>query len=243
MTTAFPGQATTRPNERAGKGNPQADARERKPIRKTFGTDDGGGRKANGSGGSGGWGRRSRRRLIAATLAGLAVLLAYAAMRPETSPPILVAARDLRPGVLRPGDVRAVSLTPPPDGALRTGAVGRVLAGPMRRGEPLTDARLLHSLRLPTGTVATPVRIADADVAGLVSPGSTIGVLVAWESQPAQLVADDVMVITVPKPTDDHNALLVLATTPDQAGRLAAAQASGRLSITIKPPADHLTPS
>ncbi|MEV0150381.1 MULTISPECIES: SAF domain-containing protein [unclassified Nonomuraea] len=155
-------------------------------------------------------------------------------MRPDPAPTVLVAARDLAPGVLRPGDVRAVSLTPAPDGALRTGAVGRVLAGPMRRGEPFTDARLLHSLHLPAGTVATPVRIADADVASLLSPGSTIAVLAAWEGQSAQLVADDVTVVTIPKATDEHDALLVLATTPDQAGRLAAAQASGRLSITIK---------
>jgi Flp pilus assembly protein CpaB len=104
----------------------------------------------------------------------------------------------------------------------------------MRRGEPLTDVRLLNTFPLPPGTVATPVRIADIDVAQLISPGSTIGVLAAWEGQPAQLVADDVTVITVPRSEDDHGALIVLATTPDQASQLAAAQAGGHLSVTIK---------
>nr|WP_113705659.1 SAF domain-containing protein [Nonomuraea lactucae] len=181
-------------------------------------------------------GRRRPLRALAAALAGLAVFLGYLALRPTPGPPVLVATHDLSPGVLHAGDLRAVSLNHPPDGAIRSGAVGRVLASPMRRGEPLTDARLLDSQKLPAGTVATPIRIADADVAALISPGSTIGVLVAWEGQPAQLIADHVTVITVPRTTDhDHGALIVLAATPAQAGRLAAAQASGHLSITINP--------
>ncbi|WP_144070103.1 SAF domain-containing protein [Nonomuraea indica] len=180
-------------------------------------------------------GDRRHRRTIAAVLAGAGVLLGYSALRPTQGAPVLVAARDLSPGVLRPADLVAVPLDHPPDGAIRSGAVGRVLAGPMRRGEPLTDARLLHTLRLPPGTVATPVRIADADAVRLISPGSTIGVLAAWEGQAAQLVADDVTVVTIPPADDDKGALIVLATTPAQAGTLTAAQAGGHLSITIKP--------
>jgi hypothetical protein len=105
----------------------------------------------------------------------------------------------------------------------------------MRRGEPLTDVRLLHTFPLPPGTVATPVRIADPDTAQLIAPGSTIGVLAAWEGQSAQLIADNVRVVTIPKADNDHGALLVLAATPAQAGQLAAAQAGGKLSITINP--------
>ncbi|WP_219459941.1 hypothetical protein [Nonomuraea rhizosphaerae] len=103
----------------------------------------------------------------------------------------------------------------------------------MRKGEPLTDVRLLHTYPLPPGTVATPVRIADPDTAHLISPGSTISLLAAWEGQQAQLVADNVTVITIPKADTDHGALLVVATTPPQAAQLAAAQAGGRLSLTI----------
>jgi hypothetical protein len=71
-----------------------------------------------------------------------------------------------------------------PDGVLRPGAsfAGRVLTGPIRRGEPLTDVRLLGRGLLAgqsDGLVATPVRIADADAAQLVSPGDVIDVLAA----------------------------------------------------------------
>ncbi|RSN08350.1 flagellar biosynthesis protein FlgA [Nonomuraea sp. WAC 01424] len=182
--------------------------------------------------------RARRRRLIAAALAALGVLSAFVAIRPAADPEVLVAARDLTPGPLRPGDLRPVPLAHPPDGAVRSYAAGRYLAGPMRRGEPLTDARLLHSLTLPPGTVAAPVRIADPDAVTLISPGATIGVLAAWEGgQPARLIADDIRVLTVPRPADDtrtSGALVVLAATPDQAAQLAGAQLSGRLSITLK---------
>ncbi|NRQ38532.1 flagellar biosynthesis protein FlgA [Nonomuraea sp. NN258] len=185
------------------------------------------------------WLRRCgrRRRLIAAVLAGFGVLCGFIAMRPDPGSTVLVAARDLSPGVLRPGDLRPAALPHPPGGAVRSAAAGQVLATPMRKGEPLTDVRLLRTFPLPAGTVATPVRIADADAAHLISAGSTIGVLASWgDGQPAQLVADDVTVLSVPtRAKDDHGALVVLATTPAQAGHLAAAQTSGRLSITIKP--------
>jgi len=183
------------------------------------------------------WLRRCgrRRRLFAAALAAVAVMCAFVALRPAAGPTVLVAARDLSPGVLRAGDLRSVPLASPPDGALRTGAVGRVLAGPMRRGEPLTDVRLLDSLRLPPGAVATPVRIADPDAVRLISPGSTISVLAAREGEPASVVADEVTVLTIPPTKDDHGALVVLATTPAQAGALASAQTGGHLSITISP--------
>ncbi|MDA0631916.1 flagellar biosynthesis protein FlgA [Nonomuraea sp. MCN248] len=183
------------------------------------------------------WLRRweRRRRLIAAVLAALGVLCGYLALRPPAGPAVLVAARDLSPGVLRPGDLRSAPMPDPPDGALRTGGTGRVLAAPMRRGEPLTDARLLDQLRLPPGMVATPVRVSDPDTVSLISPGSRIGVLAAGDAQAASLVADDVTVLTIPAAEDDHGALVVLATTLTQAEALAGAQASGHLSITIKP--------
>ncbi|PZG19051.1 flagellar biosynthesis protein FlgA, partial [Spongiactinospora gelatinilytica] len=102
----------------------------------------------------------------------------------------------------------------------------------------------------PPGTVATPVRIADAEAAALLAPGDTIDVLAAgtgWgqdgtaTASPAQTVADDVRVITTHKraATSSANAgggaLIVLATTSAQAAELAAAQSGGRLSITIGP--------
>jgi Flp pilus assembly protein CpaB len=109
----------------------------------------------------------------------------------------------------------------------------------MRKGEPLTDVRLLDSFRLPPGLVATPVRIADAAAAALIAPGATISVLAAWDGgQPARAIAEGVRVITIPPPAEHasaHGALVVLATTTSQATELAAAKAGGHLSITISP--------
>ncbi|TMR03419.1 Flp pilus assembly protein CpaB, partial [Nonomuraea turkmeniaca] len=131
-----------------------------------------------------------------------------------------------------------VPLSHPPDGAIRTttAAAGRYLTSPMRRGEPLTDARLLHSYRLPPGMVATPVRISDPEAAKLISPGSRINILAAWEdTHPARTIAEDVTVITLPTGQEENRngTLAVLATTTTQAAELAAAQASAPLSITI----------
>ncbi|TMR39687.1 flagellar biosynthesis protein FlgA [Nonomuraea zeae] len=180
-----------------------------------------------------------RRRLIAAALAAIAVAAAFVATRPAPGSTVLVAARDLSPGPLRPDDLHPTPLHHPPAGAIRAAAAGRVLAAPMRKGEPLTDVRLLDSFRLPPGLIATPVRIADAATAGLISPGSTITVLAAWDDgQPARSIAEGVRVITIPPATEHtsaHGALVVLATTASQATELAAAQAGGHLSITISP--------
>ncbi|TDD00501.1 flagellar biosynthesis protein FlgA [Nonomuraea deserti] len=181
-----------------------------------------------------------RRRLIAAALAAVAVLSAYLATRPAAGPTVLVAARDLSPGPLDPDDFSPVPLAHPPSGAVRATRTGQILATPMRKGEPLTDVRLLRTFRLPPGMVAAPVRIADAAAVELISPGSTIGVLASWqEGQPARQIASALTVLTIPATTrdsgHDHGALIVLATTPTQAAELAAAQAGGRLSITINP--------
>ncbi|MFC4060948.1 Flp pilus assembly protein CpaB [Planomonospora corallina] len=196
-----------------------------------------------------------RRRLLAGVLAALAAACAVTALRPDTSSvTVLAAARDLPGGVLSPGDVRPVALRPgtAPEGALRPGSpvAGRVLTGPVRRGEPLTDVRLLGPGLLAAHgpqAVATPIRVADPGSARLLSPGDVIDVLAAtsaWDGAgggpaSARVVAEDVSVLAVPEsgPESDsgRDALLVLATTPDQAVELASAQAGGRLSIAITP--------
>ncbi|GAA2211396.1 SAF domain-containing protein [Nonomuraea monospora] len=184
-----------------------------------------------------------RRRLIAAALAAVSVIAAFIATRPaDSAPTVLVAARDLSPGPLNPADFHPAALTPPPAGAVRTIPAGQTLATPMRRGEPLTDARLLAAYRLPPGLVATPVRIADAAAAALISPGSTITLLAAYdEATPARQLAQDITVLSIPRrpPASGHDrsdgTLIVLATTPTQAADLATAQAHARISLTIKP--------
>lgn len=129
------------------------------------------------------------RRVAAAllTMVGLGLLAAPAAAPAGT--PVLVAARDLAPGVaLAPGDVAVRSLPDElvPAGALAEPAAvaGRQVVGGVRAGEPLTDVRLLG----PTAAVAAagvpdaagvPVRLADAGVATLLTPGTRVDLVAA----------------------------------------------------------------
>ncbi|MFB4311257.1 SAF domain-containing protein [Actinomadura sp. GTD37] len=126
--------------------------------------------------------RRPLAALFAAAAAGLVLL----ALRPGPPPSVrvLAAARDLPAGKrLAPSDLQRVALPPSavPAGALREGA-GRVLAGPMRRGESLTDARVIGDALLQgygPDTVAAPVRITDPAAVRLLRPGDRIDVLSA----------------------------------------------------------------
>ncbi|NKZ06553.1 SAF domain-containing protein [Actinomadura latina] len=125
------------------------------------------------------------RRPLAALFAAAAAGLALPALRPAPPPSVRVpaAARDLPAGkTLTSADLHHVDLPPAavPSGALRSSPEGRVLATPMRKNEPLTDARVLGEALLKgyaPGTVATPVRIADAAAVRLLHPGDHIDVL------------------------------------------------------------------
>src|SRR4051794_32309608 len=152
------------------------------------------------------------RALLAAGLAAGAVAASLNVLAPHarSGVTVLIAARDLAAGTtLAAPDVSSVALPAlaVPSGALRleSGAIGRVLAGPMRRGEPLTDVRLAGAGLLPassTGLVGVPVRLADAASAALVTAGDRVDVLAAGTAAggaaQAQVVAADVEVLAVP---------------------------------------------
>ncbi|MFB9836617.1 RcpC/CpaB family pilus assembly protein, partial [Actinoallomurus acaciae] len=117
---------------------------------------------------------------------------------------------------------------------------GRTLSGPVRRGEPLTDARLRSGGLLGDGdpaAVATPIRLADAAVARLLHPGDRVDVLAARSDTtvPARTVVSSVPILAVPKPglDPDEGALIVVRTDRSQAAALARASTDSRLSITI----------
>ena len=195
---------------------------------------------------------RRRRGLLAAGLAAAAVATALPQLAPQpvAGTAVLTAARDLVAGAaLEADDVVPVELPAHvlPSGALPAGAdvLGLRLAGAVRRGEPLTDVRLLGSGLLGpeharAGLVAAPVRLADPDGAALLRAGDRVDVLAApadGGAGTAPLVATDVVVLAVPAGTADlDGALVVLATRPGTAGRLAAAGVSSRLSVVLRPP-------
>ncbi|MEV5575799.1 SAF domain-containing protein [Spirillospora sp. NPDC052269] len=144
---------------------------------------------------------------------------------------IAVAARDLAAGAtLRPGDIRITALPPAvrPDGAVRNPPVGRVLAGAVRKGEALTDARFLGPGLLdeqPPGTVATPIRVADSAAVRLLHPGDRVDVLAAT---PPGTASDPPPVPDIPAPTPSPD-----ETRTPRAGKPAVA-------ATAKPDVDTL---
>ena len=199
-----------------------------------------------------GWHRRT----VASFLAGLAVLLAIASTRPAPEPTVELwaAARDLRSGeTLAASDVVRVHVPEraAPDGALAEPAlIGRVVAAPVRRGEPLTDVRVVGRSLLAgygSGLVVSPVRLSDAGVARLLAVGDVIDVLAADggtgldvpTSRSARTVARAARVVLVPAPDDaalagEPASLVLLATAAGDAAALAQAAAGSRLSAVLR---------
>jgi Flp pilus assembly protein CpaB len=202
-----------------------------------------------------------RRRLIAAALAGVAVIATVSALRPPAAPTgtVWVAARDLTGGApVAAADVASERLPTAdvPAGAARTraGVVGRLLAAPMRRGEPFTDVRLLSPSLLAAaalpGDVAVPVRVTDGPAAlALVHTGDTVNVIAVADSgdgNPATstAVVHDVRVLAIPArsaPSGDGSdaggGLLIVAANGHQAAALARAATTSQLSVAVQPPA------
>ena len=122
---------------------------------------------------------------------GLVVLAGVATLRSNPdgdSAEVVVAARDLRPGTaLTPDDVRLEKrlTTTVPDGSQADlgAVVGSTLASATRRGEVLTDVRLLGS-RLAESTAGpgariVPLHLADGALIDLVRVGDVVDVLAA----------------------------------------------------------------
>lgn len=144
--------------------------------------------------------------------AGLVLLAAAAALRPdhtEGRSGVVVAMHDLTPGdELTADDVGLESRSAPdiPEGsAFDLGSVvGATLAGPARRGEILTDVRLLGR-RLAQSTAGpdariVPVHPADAALIELVRPGDVVDVVAAAEGTAQtspRVVATDAIVVSV----------------------------------------------
>ncbi|MGO4446450.1 SAF domain-containing protein [Mycobacterium sp. 2YAF39] len=164
------------------------------------------------------WSRTVAARRVAA--GALVVLAAVAALRPDPAyerTDVIVAARDLAPGIeLGSDDVRVEThtATTVPDGAQTdlTKVVGATLAGPARRGETLTDVRLL-SPRL-AGSAAgpnariVPLHLDDTALLDLIRPGDVVDVLgsgagagVGSDAEPRVVATDAVVVLVSQKPT------------------------------------------
>ena len=151
-----------------------------------------------------------RRRLLAALCALVAVLagLRATAAPPAATVPVTVAAHDLGAGVvLGPDDVVTARFAPGtvPAGHIRD-PVGRQLAAPLRRGQPLTDTALLGEALVHgrPDLEALPVRLPDTAMAELLHVGDQVDVVAADpQGGPAATVARGALVLALPPPPAD----------------------------------------
>lgn len=187
--------------------------------------------------------RRLWRRRVLAHRRGLGAVLicvsVVAALRVISPPPpervlVLVARRDLVAGDrLRAADTRSMAFTPEsvPAG-VTDDPVGRVLAAPMRRGEPFTDTRFVGpALAGTSGMVAIPVRLPDAGAVALLRVGDRIDVIGANpKAGTARVLAAGAVVLAIPR-TPDSGATagltgrLVVVGVPEDATPTLAASA------------------
>lgn len=196
------------------------------------------------------WTRTVRARRAVA--GGLVVLAAVAALRSNPDGDrmeVVVAARDLSPGAaLTADDVRLEKrlVTTVPDGSQADlgMVVGSTLAGPARRGEVLTDVRLL-STRLAESTAGpdariVPLHLADSALIDLVRPGDVVDVLAAsgTDSQAApRVVATNAVVVLVSVKQKiqaaDNDRLVLVALPAGVANTVAGATLAQTVTLTL----------
>lgn len=191
-----------------------------------------------------------------AAAAGLVLLAAVAAVRSDPrgeQTEIAVATRDLAPGVeLTADDIRLESRSSAtlPDGAQTDlGAlVGTTLAGPARRGEVLTDVRLLGPRLAESAAGAdariVPLQLTDTALLDVIRPGDVVDVLTVADdhdgdpagSRPHVIATDAVVVLVSEKPKgagsgSDRVALVALPARA--ANEVAGAGLVQTLTLTI----------
>lgn len=198
------------------------------------------------------WARTmAARRIMAGALVLLAAAAAFRADPRGDHVEIVVAAHDLTPGAqLAAEDIRLEKrpATTVPDGSLAdvSAVVGATLAGPARRGEALTDVRVLGP-RLAEATVGpngrvVPLHLADTALIDLIRPGDVVDVLAADASgtgddhRPRVVASNAVVVLVSGKPRGSGAAgdRVVLVALPAQAANeVAGATLVQALTLTF----------
>ena len=185
--------------------------------------------------------------------AGLVLLAGIAALRSNPQgdlAEVVVAAHDLTPGAtVTSADVRLEKrlATTVPDGSANLSAVvGSTLASPTRRGEVLTDVRLLGS-RLAESTAGpgariVPLHLADSALIDLVRVGDVVDVLAAPATDSradshavTKVVATDAVVVLVsakPKVRDADSDRVVLVALPARVANTVAGSVLGQ-AVTL----------
>lgn len=195
--------------------------------------------------------RTVQARRVAAAL--LVVIAAVLALRPDPAgvhATAVVAADDLKPGMtLEPQHLRLErrARTTLPDGAQDDIGilVGATLSGPVRRGEVLTDVRVLGSrlaeLSVGPNARVVPLRLADDAVLDVIRPGDVVDVLgvpgTAFgdvsQDRPRMLAANAVVVLVSPQPRAGEDRVVLVALPAGGATSLAGASLAHNITLAI----------
>ncbi len=198
------------------------------------------------------WTRTVAARRAAAGL--LVVLAAIAALRPDPAGEridVIVALQDISPGSpLTTTDVavRSHVATTVPDGAPGdiNDVLGSTLAGPARRGEVITDVRLLGS-RLTEASAGpdariVPLHLADDALVDLIRPGDVVDVLAAGSTEagpdtPPEVIATHAVVALVSAdsagPTGTSGRVVLVALPRAAANAVAGAALTRQITVTF----------
>ncbi|MBY0441868.1 MAG: flagella basal body P-ring formation protein FlgA [Mycobacteriaceae bacterium] len=186
------------------------------------------------------------------TAAGLVLLAGLATLRsnPEGDhAEVVVANHDLRPGAaLTSTDIRIEKrlTTTLPDGSQENlkAVIGATLASPVRRGEVLTDVRLLSN-RLAEFAVGpdsrtVPLHLADNALIDLVRPGDVVDVLTASTANAEvapKVVATNAVVILVSAKQQiqaaDNDRVVLVALPARVANAVAGATLGQAVTLTL----------
>jgi Flp pilus assembly protein CpaB len=198
------------------------------------------------------WSRTVAARRVAAGT--LVILAAIAAVRSDPDADrvhIVVAAKDLSPGVAVTASdvvVETRTATTIPDGSQSdvTTVVGATLAGPARRGEVITDVRLLgprlaESAAGPDARIV-PLPLADTALLDLVRPGDVVDVLAAGptdtgtDAGPQVIATDAIVVLVSGKPKGAANGsdrVVMVAVGAQEANAVAGAALVQTVTLTF----------
>ncbi|MEO5833297.1 MAG: SAF domain-containing protein [Nakamurella sp.] len=193
-------------------------------------------------------GRRGGRRYRAARRATAVLLLlvaGFSAARPAGAAPgtdAVTVTRDLELGaVLTAADIALIRVAQPPDGALADPeeVQGRRLTSAVRRGEVLTDRRLVDTPGPAPGVgrSAVAVRPRDPALTQLLQSGTPVTVVSVTADGTAQPLSSQAWVLAVLDPDDGPgygDRPVLLSVPDDEADRVVGATLTGDIALRLR---------
>ncbi|WP_164479100.1 SAF domain-containing protein [Nakamurella antarctica] len=183
-----------------------------------------------------------KRRVLRRVCALLLLVAAGIAATWQTATPtegyVVIAARELAVGsVLESADVTTLATLDPPDGVITDveRAVGQVLSSPVRRGEILTDARLVPTdgPRAGPGRRAVAVRPADPAIAEVLSAGARVAVIGIDQTGAPVVLTPQAIVLWMPAvgSASNRSEPVLLSVAEPDADRVTAATLTGEIAL------------